>query len=121
MLDSIDIVRSQGLSHYVNLPEIIVCGDQSSGKSFVLEAISGLSFPTKDNLCTRFAARSRQRSIQRSRTWAPLLRLSKEYMGITDGKKKNQGRQLVLDYMTRPRSIIIAVVSANNDFANEER
>lgn len=30
-------------------------GDQSAGKSSVLEAISGMSFPIKDNLCTRFA------------------------------------------------------------------
>ncbi|KAI1292937.1 P-loop containing nucleoside triphosphate hydrolase protein [Xylaria venustula] len=55
LLDVIDTLRSQGLSRYVDLPQIIVCGDQSSGKSSVLEAISGLSFPTKDNLCTRFA------------------------------------------------------------------
>ncbi|KAK2846368.1 hypothetical protein FQN49_005790 [Arthroderma sp. PD_2] len=55
LLDTIDKLRSQGISRYVDLPQIIVCGDQSSGKSSVLEAISGLSFPTKDNLCTRFA------------------------------------------------------------------
>src|ERR1700722_14289664 len=55
LLDIIDNLRSQGISRYVDLPEIIVCGDQSSGKSSVLEAISGMSFPTKDNLCTRFA------------------------------------------------------------------
>lgn len=55
LLDTIDKLRSQGISKYVDLPQIIVCGDQSSGKSSVLEAISGLSFPTKDNLCTRFA------------------------------------------------------------------
>lgn len=55
LLDIIDSLRSQGVSHYVDLPEIIVCGDQSSGKSSVLEAISRMSFPTKDGLCTRFA------------------------------------------------------------------
>src|SRR2546423_15351875 len=55
LLDLVDKLRSQGISRYVALPQIIVCGDQSSGKSSVLEAISGLSFPTKDNLCTRFA------------------------------------------------------------------
>jgi hypothetical protein len=54
LLDSIDTLRSQGISHYVSLPQIIVCGDQSSGKSSVLEAISGVSFPVKSNLCTRF-------------------------------------------------------------------
>lgn len=55
LLDEIDKLRSQGISHYVSLPQLIVCGDQSSGKSSSLEAISGISFPTKDTLCTRFA------------------------------------------------------------------
>lgn len=55
LLNIIDTLRSQGISRYVDLPQLIVCGDQSSGKSSVLEAISGLRFPTKDNLCTRFA------------------------------------------------------------------
>ncbi len=55
LLNIIDDLRSIGISHYVDLPQLIVCGDQSSGKSSVLEAISGLQFPTKDDLCTRFA------------------------------------------------------------------
>lgn len=55
ILDAIDQLRAEGISKYLNLPQLIVCGDQSSGKSSVLEAISGLGFPSKDNLCTRFA------------------------------------------------------------------
>jgi len=55
VLNVIDQLRSEGISRYVNLPQLIVCGDQSSGKSSVLEAISGLNFPKKDNVCTRFA------------------------------------------------------------------
>jgi hypothetical protein len=55
ILNVIDQLRSEGISKYINLPQLIVCGDQSSGKSSVLEAISGLAFPTKDNVCTRFA------------------------------------------------------------------
>ncbi|TLD33329.1 hypothetical protein PspLS_00642 [Pyricularia sp. CBS 133598] len=55
LLNIIDSLRAQGVSQYVDLPEIIVCGDQSAGISSVLEAISGMSFPTKGNLCTRFA------------------------------------------------------------------
>ncbi|SCO40148.1 related to Mx2 protein (GTPase protein) [Fusarium fujikuroi] len=55
LLDIIDKLRLQGVSHYIALPEIIVCGDQSAGKSSVLEAVSGMQFPIKDGLCTRFA------------------------------------------------------------------
>ena len=55
LLDDIDKLRSHGISRFVSLPQIIVVGDQSSGKSSVLEAISGVAFPTSDGLCTRFA------------------------------------------------------------------
>lgn len=55
LLDDIDRLRAQGIDHYIPLPQLIVCGDQSSGKSSVLEAISRVAFPTNDILCTRFA------------------------------------------------------------------
>lgn len=53
--DTVDKLRSQGVGEIVNLPQIIVVGDQSSGKSSVLEAISRIRFPVKGGVCTRFA------------------------------------------------------------------
>lgn len=55
LLNVVDTLRAQGLSGIVALPQLIVCGDQSSGKSSVLEAISGIPFPKQESLCTRFA------------------------------------------------------------------
>ncbi|KAH7407648.1 P-loop containing nucleoside triphosphate hydrolase protein [Cadophora sp. MPI-SDFR-AT-0126] len=55
LLDIVDALRSNGVSHYVDLPQIIVCGSQSSGKSSTLESLSGIAFPTAEGLCTRFA------------------------------------------------------------------
>lgn len=55
LLDDIDKLRSQGLERYVELPQLIVCGDQSSGKSSVLQAISRFRFPVSSVACTRFA------------------------------------------------------------------
>jgi GTP1/Obg family GTP-binding protein len=52
LLDVVDSLRACGLSELVDLPQLIVCGDQSSGKSSVLEAISGIPFPKQDVLCT---------------------------------------------------------------------
>lgn len=54
LLNTVDELRHHGLSRYISLPQIVVCGDQSSGKSSVLEAISGVQFPVNDGLCTRF-------------------------------------------------------------------
>ena len=48
LLDVIDALRAEGLSEYTALPQLIVYGDQSSGKSSVLEAISKVPFPHKD-------------------------------------------------------------------------
>lgn len=55
ILDIVGQVRDCGLEGELSLPQLVVCGDQSSGKSSVLEALAGIPFPTKDGLCTRFA------------------------------------------------------------------
>lgn len=36
LLDAIDTLRSTGLGRYTDLPQLIVCGGQSTGKSSVL-------------------------------------------------------------------------------------
>ncbi|KAL2832307.1 P-loop containing nucleoside triphosphate hydrolase protein [Aspergillus pseudoustus] len=55
LLDIIDELRTIGVGGLVELPQLIVCGNQSSGKSSVLEAISRVRFPAKSSACTRFA------------------------------------------------------------------
>jgi GTPase SAR1 family protein len=64
LLDVIDELRSQGIGDLLGekgLPQIIVCGDQSSGKSSVLEALTRVRFPTKSNVCTTFPTELRLR------------------------------------------------------------
>ncbi|KAI0595454.1 P-loop containing nucleoside triphosphate hydrolase protein [Biscogniauxia sp. FL1348] len=190
LLDIVDSLRSHGVSHYVDLPQIIVCGSQSSGKSSTLESLSGIAFPTAEGLCTRFATELVLRRGEKSeikvhiqpakgRTeeereklaafvaqtseeddFPKLIESAKQAMGLTgtDGSKmfstdvlrvestsplapnltivdlpglfgapdKNQSEDdsklvenLVLSYMRQTRSIILAVVSADNPFANQ--
>lgn len=188
LLDSVDRLRSQGIDHYVSLPQIIVCGDQSSGKSSVLEAISGVSFPVKSNLCTRFPTelvlrktpeigvsvsivpdRSRSKVervslsnfretldsfaalpelIENAKTAMAIGSLGRAFSkdllrvevsgpdrphltivdlpGLIHSETRQQSaadielvQDVVKSYMKEPRSIILAVVSAKNDYANQ--
>ncbi|KAL9613031.1 MAG: hypothetical protein Q9167_002421 [Letrouitia subvulpina] len=189
LLDVIDALRAEGLSEYTALPQLIVCGDQSSGKSSVLEAISGVPFPRKETLCTRFATEvilrratdesiavslvpgktrsSQERDILSSfhhdlssrEEFPELFEKAKQAMGLgalgsrafsedilrvevsgpsqpqltvvdlpglihAENKKQSADdvtlvHKLVETYMKSERSIILAVVSAMNEFANQ--
>lgn len=55
LLDKIDRLRELNVGSIVSLPQLIVVGDQSSGKSSVLESLTGFSFPRATGLCTRYA------------------------------------------------------------------
>ncbi|KAI1357413.1 interferon-induced GTP-binding protein Mx [Xylaria arbuscula] len=54
ILDTITQLRKCGLDTILSLPQLVVCGDQSAGKSSLLEALTEIPFPRNDNLCTRF-------------------------------------------------------------------
>jgi hypothetical protein len=168
-----------------------VVGDQSSGKSSVLEAISGVQFPVDGDLCTRFATelilrrapettvhvsiqladdhappaargdalhQPFQRSSFNKRDLPDIIREAKERMNIGESSARKfssdvlrieisapdvysltlvdlpgifhsatadqdiEGKaiveQLIDSYMRQPKSIILAVVAANNQLAN---
>ena len=54
-LEQIAELRARGVGDHVDLPQLVVCGDQSAGKSSVLEGLTELPFPRQDGVCTRFA------------------------------------------------------------------
>ncbi|CAG8982711.1 hypothetical protein HYALB_00000992 [Hymenoscyphus albidus] len=175
----------------VDLPQIIVCGSQSSGKSSTLESLSGIAFPTAEGLCTRFATElilrrgekselkvQIQPSAKRSeeerirllkfcekqsdqKSFPKIIEAAKSELGLSgtgpDAKNyctdvlriesispsapnltlvdlpglfgasdKDQSdddaalvEDLVVGYMKQSRSIILAVISADNNFANQ--
>ncbi|KAL4938067.1 hypothetical protein BDV06DRAFT_201790 [Aspergillus oleicola] len=87
LLDKIDELRIIGIGGLVELPQLIVCGNQSSGKSSVLEAISRVRFPAKSNVCTRFATEVILRRSQK-----PKIKISIE-PGTSHGFTKEHLRQ----------------------------
>lgn len=54
LLDCIDKLRNlKIMQEGIQLPTIVVVGDQSSGKSSVLESLAGISLPRGQGICTR--------------------------------------------------------------------
>jgi GTP-binding protein EngB required for normal cell division len=54
-----DLIETLGhqIKDIVELPQIVVCGDQSAGKSSLLQAISGIKLPAANRKCTLFPTR----------------------------------------------------------------
>ncbi|KAK1962852.1 hypothetical protein LY78DRAFT_220912 [Colletotrichum sublineola] len=183
LFDAADKLSSLGVGRIVNLPQIIVVGDQSSGKSSVLEAISHVHFPVQGGVCTRFATElvlrpSSRRCVTASVRFADsnkpghslqiadfnhddiskIISDAKEVMGISDkgrdfsedvlrleiegpdmypltlvdlpgifhnetATQSAEGmrtvKKLVESYMKKPNSIILTVIAANNQLANQ--
>lgn len=53
-LEQIASLRARGIGDNIDLPQLVVCGDQSAGKSSVLEGLTGIPFPRDDGVCTKF-------------------------------------------------------------------
>ncbi|KAJ3694124.1 hypothetical protein LUZ60_009604 [Juncus effusus] len=54
LLDAVDRLRQLKITKEgIQLPTIVVVGDQSSGKSSVLESLAGISLPRGQGICTR--------------------------------------------------------------------
>lgn len=54
-LRKIDLLRDKNIGKYLPLPQLVAVGDQSSGKSSLLESLTGIPFPRGQELCTRYA------------------------------------------------------------------
>lgn len=54
-LRKIDQLREKNIGAHLPLPQLVAVGDQSSGKSSLLESLTGIPFPRAQGLCTRYA------------------------------------------------------------------
>ncbi|XP_050374870.1 dynamin-related protein 4C-like [Argentina anserina] len=80
LLDAVDKLRNlMVMDEGIQLPTIVVVGDQSSGKSSVLESLAGISLPRGQGICTRVPLIMR---LQHHASVEPELSL--EYNGRVD-------------------------------------
>ncbi|KAI9349478.1 P-loop containing nucleoside triphosphate hydrolase protein [Zopfochytrium polystomum] len=86
LLQLINSLRDSGaqLNFDLNLPTVVVCGNQSAGKSSVIEALCGVPLPRADGTCTRTVTEVRMiadsdSGAERSAAWSCSVKLRYEY------------------------------------------
>ncbi|KAF5528590.1 Dynamin-A [Colletotrichum aenigma] len=57
LFDAIDRLQSCGVSQELAIPQLIIAGGQSAGKSSLLQSLTDIPFPVGTGCCTRFATR----------------------------------------------------------------
>ncbi|KAG7463695.1 hypothetical protein MATL_G00179340 [Megalops atlanticus] len=79
-IDLIDSLRGIGIEKDLALPAIAVIGDQSSGKSSVLEALSGVALPRGSGIVTRCPLELKLRKLRGGVQWKAVLSYKDEYI-----------------------------------------
>uniref|UniRef100_A0A8C1NVN9 Interferon-induced GTP-binding protein MxE-like n=1 Tax=Cyprinus carpio TaxID=7962 RepID=A0A8C1NVN9_CYPCA len=83
-IDLVDSLRALGLEKDLNLPAIAVIGDQSSGKSSVLEALSGVSLPRGTGIVTRCPLVLKLKKFTKDKNWHGLLSYKDQIKTLND-------------------------------------
>ncbi|KAK1808515.1 hypothetical protein LTR12_017127 [Friedmanniomyces endolithicus] len=173
-LKQISSLRARGISENIDLPQLVVCGAQSAGKSSVLEGITGIPFPREAISATVIPGSSReetvkaslqayQRTINGFKELPDVIAKAGALMGLRGYGDNDLGPAFVEDilrikvtgpsglhlsivdlpglistpseeqteddmetvhriidsYVEKPRTIILAIVQAGNDIANQ--
>lgn len=74
-LDMIENLRNVGIESFIPIPQVVVVGDQSTGKSSILEGMSGISFPRGEGLVTRCATQINMKRVE-NETWKAKVKVS---------------------------------------------
>ncbi|KAI0151759.1 vacuolar sorting protein VPS1 [Xylariaceae sp. FL1272] len=57
LFDAVDELQRCGASHSLDIPQLVIVGSQSTGKSSLLQNLTDIPFPVGSGCCTRFATR----------------------------------------------------------------
>lgn len=88
MVKCVNNLRYLGVESEVPLPKICVVGDQSAGKSSLIEALSGISVPRAEGCCTRCPLEVNL--ISKDGLWECRVFLMKGYDYLTDSKTSHK-------------------------------
>ena len=100
LLNIYDEIRNDiGHNEDIKIPTVVVIGDQSHGKSSLMESISGVDLPRKANICTRVPCELQLRSCDEKHD-EPCIEISAKHDELQKPKRipQNEISKYVEDY-----------------------
>lgn len=132
LLEKIDQLFACNVGEHIDLPQLVVVGDQSSGKarhlhtfcgdvsnysqSSVLEGLTDLPFPRASELCTRFATKITFRRVQDISTNVSIIPASDATLEHAENVKAYKKTIVALD--TERFAEIMSEVCIHHECAN---
>lgn len=104
-------LHTLNLDHELKVPQMCVMGDQSSGKSSVLEALSGIPFPRGSGLVTRCPIRLVMRKAKGSETFSAVA-----YTTVDPNKKHVDN---VIELTSLIQDLMDALCKTSMNFSTE--
>jgi GTPase SAR1 family protein len=95
LVDAIQDLREFGVDHFVGLPELVLVGDQSAGKSSLMGALTEIHLPQSAGCCTRCPAHIKTTPAE---VWTCKISLEQQY-----SYEPINGRPIELKDVTRNR------------------
>ena len=74
--DTLGNLHSLGIQHDIQLPELVLVGDQSAGKSSLMSGLAGINLPRSGGMCTKCVTHIR---VSRHQTWSCRVSLRRKY------------------------------------------
>jgi interferon-induced GTP-binding protein Mx1 len=111
----LDSLQNIGIDEELPIPQIVVFGDQSSGKSSLLESISGIPFPKGTGLVTRCPTRISLSTCDPKEMWSAEVKIP---ASLPESEEFNKiGKITSVDGLSRRLAEAAAIVCPKN--ANE--
>ncbi|NXF04323.1 MX protein, partial [Smithornis capensis] len=102
-IDLVDSLRALGIEKDLSLPAIAVIGDQSSGKSSVLEALSGVALPRGNGIVTRCPLEIKLKRLPEGQAWQGKLQYRSVTNYLRNASEVDNGVRIAQDIVAGPR------------------
>lgn len=87
LVDAISDLRRFNLEHVAPLPELVLVGDQSAGKSSLMSALTEVKLPRDQGICTKCPANIKTSSATK---WSCKISLHQKYRYVHTGRTINE-------------------------------